>query len=207
MSTGARLDRLLSIAGPALGFAQPEVTGLPSGLGDLLRRTNGFLAFESALHVLPSGPVSDGTMSVQLWNDPDLWRSSYDGMADGLFFFAEDIFGGQFALGSQGVVSFDPETGDVERIAADLEGWADRVLADYQLLTGFPVAHSWQELHGQLSPGMRLIPKRPFVLGGEFVPENLYPLDAAKGMRFRGDLATQIRDLPEGASVSFKIVE
>ncbi|HLN16782.1 MAG TPA: hypothetical protein VK277_08540 [Acidimicrobiales bacterium] len=146
-------------------------------------------------------------MSVQLWNDQDLWRSSYDGMADGLLFFAEDIFGGQFAFCSEGVVSFDPETGDVERIATDLESWADRVLADYQLLTGFPVAHSWQELHGQLPPGMRLVPKRPFVLGGEFGPANLYALDAAEGMRFRGELATQIRDLPEGASVSFKIVE
>jgi len=207
MSTGTRLDRLVSIAGPAIGFTQPEVPGLPPDLGDLLSRKNGFLAFESALHVLPAGPVSGGTMSVQLWNDQDLWRSSYDGMADGLLFFAEDIFGGQFAFCSEGVVSFDPETGDVERIATDLESWADRVLADYQLLTGFPVAHSWQELHGQLPPGMRLVPKRPFVLGGEFGPANLYALDAAEGMRFRGELATQIRDLPEGASVSFKIVE
>jgi hypothetical protein len=198
---------LLSIAGPALGSAGPDVAGLLSDLGELLGRKNGFFAFESALHVLPSGPVSDGTMSVQLWNDPDLWRSSYGGMADGLFFFAEDIFGGQFAYGSDGIVSFDPETGEVERFAADLEVWADRVMADYQLLTGFPVAHSWQAVHGQLAQGLRLVPKKPFVLGGEFVPENLYALDAAKGMRFRGGLATQIRDLPEGASVSFKIVE
>jgi len=146
-------------------------------------------------------------MSVELWNDPDLWRSSYDGMADAAFFFAEDIFGGQFARSREGVVSFDPETGDVERMAADLEGWAERMLADYELLTGFPVAHLWQEQHGQLRAGIRLIPKRPFVLGGEVVPENLYALDAAKGMRLRGELATQIRDLPDGASVTVKVVE
>lgn len=204
---GARLDRMLSIAGPDLGSAGPDDTGLPSDLGDLLRRKNGFLAFESALHVLPCGPVFDGTMSVQLWNDPDLWRSSYDGMADGLFFFAEDIFGGQFAFGSDGIVLFDPETGDIERVAGDLEEWAENVLTDYQLLTGFPVAHSWQAVHGPLSHGMLLLPKKPFVLGGEFGPENLYALDAAQGMRLRGELATQIRDLSDGASVSFKIVE
>jgi hypothetical protein len=45
------------------------------------------------------------------------------------------------------------------------------------------------------------------VLGGEFAADNLCPLEAAKGMRFRAELATQIRDLPEGASVTFKIVE
>jgi hypothetical protein len=124
------------------------VAGVPSDLAELLKRSNGFFAFESALHVLPCGPVADGAMSLQLWNDPDLWRSGYDGMADGLFFFAEDIFGGQFAFGMDGVVSFDPETGDVGAVSGDLEGWADRILTDCQLLTGNPVAHTWQQLHG-----------------------------------------------------------
>ena len=128
-------------------------------------------------------------------------------MADGLLFFAEDIFGGQFAFSTVGVVSFDPETGDVEQVAADLEGWADRVLAGYELLTGFPLAHAWQQRHGQLPVTERLLPKRPFVLGGEFVLENLYALGSVEGMRLRGELATQIRNLPEGASVKFKIVK
>jgi hypothetical protein len=30
---------------------------------------------------------------------------------------------------------------------------------------------------------------------------------AAEGMRLRGSLAVQMRDLPDGASVSFKVVE
>jgi hypothetical protein len=207
MTVSAQVERLISVGGSALGIPEPEVSGLPSDLWELLCLKNGFLAFESALHVLPGEPVSGGTMSVQRWNGSGLWRSSYDGMADGLFFFAEDVFGGQFAFDSLGVLSFDPETGDCDRIADDLEGWAGRVLDDYRLLTGFPAAHSWQESHGQLAVGARLMPKRPFVLGGEFVAENLYALDAAKGMRMRGELATQIRDLPEGAEVSFRVIE
>lgn len=204
---GPRLERLLSVAGPSLGPAVSGVAGVVSDLSDLLTRSNGFFAFESALHVLPSGPAPIGTMSVQLWNDADLWRGSYGGAAEDLLFFAEDIFGGQFALSAAGVVSFDPETGDVEQLANDLEGWADRILADYELLTGFPLAHAWQLSHGQLPVTKRLLPKRPFVLGGEFVVENLYALDAVEGMRLRAELATQLRNLPDGASVTFKIVE
>lgn len=203
----SRLDRLLSVTGPPLGDPQPDVGGLPPELGAFLSRKNGFLAFESALHVLPSTPVPETVMSVQSWNREGLWRSSYAGMANGLYFFAEDIFGGQFAFSSNGVVSFDPETGDTEKLAPDLEGWADRLLDEYDILTGFPIAHQWQEIHGPLPLGHRLLPKRPFVLGGEFTVENLYVLDASQGMCFRGEIATQIRDLPDGATISLNIVD
>ena len=39
-------------------------------------------------------------MTVQHWNEGDLWRTSYDGLADGFLFFAEDVFGCQFAFDS-----------------------------------------------------------------------------------------------------------
>lgn len=204
---GARLERVVSVAGPPLGPAVSGAVGVPAELGELLTLSNGFFAFESALHVLPSAPVPEGTMSVQLWNDTDLWRVGYGSLAHGLFFFAEDVFGAQFALGESGVVTFDPETGNVADMASTLEGWADRLLQDYEMLTGFPLAHAWQQRHGQLAATKRLLPKRPFVLGGEFTLENLYALDAVEGMRLRAELAAQIRTLPEGAPVKFKIVE
>jgi hypothetical protein len=205
-TVGPRLDDLLSVSGPQVGVSPASINGLPADLGHMLTRRNGFVVFESALHVLAGRPAGEGVMTIQQWNEQKLWRVSYDGLADGLLFFAEDVFGGQFALGSTGVVmAFDPETGAVEQVASDLEDWADRMLSEYAILTGFPVAHAWQELHGPIPAGQRLIPKRPFVLGGEFSPENLYLLDAAEGMRLRGSLAVQIRDLPDGATVSYVV--
>jgi hypothetical protein len=82
----------------------------------LLQSRNGFYAFESALHVFASGWAGD-ELSVEEWNSASLWRNAFDGMADGLVFFAEDLFGSQFALRNGEVVSFDPETGGVEHLA------------------------------------------------------------------------------------------
>jgi hypothetical protein len=128
-------------------------------------------------------------------------------MSEGLLFFGEDVFGNSFCLREGEVVSFEAETGAVQRFAENIDEWARVVLGDYNLHTGFALAHAWQVKHGALPQDQRLLPKKPFVLGGEYVLENLYALDAVKGMRLRGSLATQIRDLPDGAQIRFEVVD
>lgn len=120
-------------------------------------------------------------------------------------FFAEDVFGGQFCIKDSKVYTFDPETGSLEYLADDIESWVQILLSDYEVLTGYPLAHQWQKQNGQLPAGKRLLPKLPFVLGGEFVLDNLYLADAVEGMRFRADIASQIKDLPDGAQIRFNL--
>ena len=91
-------------------------------------------------------------------------------------------------------------------ISDSLEGWAEEVLAEYEVLTGHPLAHEWQATSGKLPAGIRLLPKTPFVCGGEFELANLYALSDVEGMTFRASLANQIRDLPDGAEIQFKVV-
>lgn len=43
------------------------------------------------------------------------------------------------------------------------------------------------------------------MLGGEFVLDNLYLADAVEGMKLRADIASQIRDLPDGAQIKFSV--
>ncbi|MCS0600071.1 hypothetical protein NX794_02295 [Streptomyces sp. LP11] len=205
------MDKLISLAGPALAAQDANEPFKAEGrigseLNSLLGRVNGFYAFESALHVFPASSTENST-DLQIWNASGFWRDAYDDMAEGYLFFAEDIFGGQFAIKEEVIYSFDPETGESSPVAESLEGWSDAVLGDYEFLTGFPVAHEWQSLNGAIKDGTRLIPKRPFVLGGEFSTRNLYALDSMKAMRLRGDLAVQLRDLPDGATVKFKIID
>ena len=50
------------------------------------------------------------------------------------------------------------------------------------------------------------MPKMPFVTGGEYAIQNLAAIEASRGMRFRGDLAVQIRDLPDGAQIRYSVV-
>lgn len=52
---------------------------------------------------------------------------------------------------------------------------------------------------------MRLVPKTPFVLGGGYNLDNLYALEASESMRYRGSIATQLRDLPDGAAVQLRV--
>ena len=184
----------------------PDQTLRATKLLDLLRAKNGFYAFESALHVFPAGAAHDGP-SLADWNTGTGWRGEYGSLAEGCFFFAEDIFGGQFCLFDGCVMGFDPETGEKRFMASTIEEWAGALLADPDVLTGYPLAHEWQVRHGAVPPGARLIPRVPFVLGGEFTPENLSLIDAARGMRSRANLAVQIRDLPDGAAVNFKLVD
>lgn len=66
---------------------------------------------------------------------------------------------------------------------------------------------SWQEANGPLPAGSRLVPKQPFVLGGPFERDNLYVGDAVEAMCFRGDMARQIAELPDGASLTIRCSE
>lgn len=208
------LDKLLSNASSPLSEYEPEISGelrtLAGSLADdllrMLCQRNGFYALESALHVFPARS-SQQEIGLDDWNDNALWRDAYKELADGCLFFAEDVFGGQFCIKDNQVNTFDPETGALDYLADDMEGWAKAIIGDYEVLTGYPLAHQWQKQNGQLPAKKRLLPKMPFVAGGEFNLDNLYLADAVEGMRFRADIANQIRDLPDGAQIKFNVTD
>ena len=207
------LEKLISSASTSLSERKPEIPNqliaLAGSLGvdllALLQKRNGFYALESALHVFPSHS-SQQEIGLVDWNENALWRNEYKGLADDCLFFAEDVFGGQFCIKGGKVYTFDPETGALDYLADDIEGWAQAIVSDYEVLTGYPLAHQWQEQNGQLPAKKRLLPKLPFVAGGEFVLDNLYLADAVEGMRVRADIANQIKDLPDGAQIKFNFV-
>jgi hypothetical protein len=206
------LKELVDIGSTSLSSAVPSrdedffgvAGGVLKDLLELFKWKNGFYAFESALHVFPSQSIGIEIGLVE-WNAADLWINEYQGMADGSVFFAEDIFGGQFCIRHDGIYSFDPETAGLELLARDLEGWAKLVLDDYEFLTGYPLAHEWQQSRGKLISGNRLVPKIPFVVGGDFSVANLYELNAVKAMQLRGSLANQIKNIPDGATIRWKL--
>jgi hypothetical protein len=211
---GSSLENLTAIGGPTLSSTSPnlpatllELAGpVSDGLISLLQRKNGFYAFESALHIFSTQPCSS-EISLTEWNAPDLWKDAYQGLAKDAIFFAEDIFGGQFCIKRDGIHTFDPETGNSQRLSKDFEGWASSVLNNFKVLTGWPLGHEWQRSNGRLACGMRLVPKVPFVMGGKFSVQNLYALASVKAMRMRASVAVQIKDLPDGAEIRFKIVD
>jgi hypothetical protein len=209
------LQRLITKAGPAIGgtvkhspsefiqltseFTQTN-SGLLSEMDALYNARNGFVSFESALYVYTVDCIDGG---LQWWNRPNGWRSAYGRSTHGCLFFAADVFGGQFCVADDAVWYFNPETGERERIAQSLDGWAGWILDDVEIRTGWPLAHQWQQIHGPLPLGARLIPLTPFVLGGDFSISNLHQLEAETAMYFYADIQRQIANLPDGSIVRF----
>src|SRR5688500_8361407 len=113
------LDRLISAGSPSLSHSIQSAEdisrdSLSNVLASILENKNGFYAFESALLVRPSQAPSASVLDIQSWNSWDLWREAYGETVAGITFFAEDIFGCQFGVRQESVVSFNPETGEIE---------------------------------------------------------------------------------------------
>jgi hypothetical protein len=208
------LEKLISISANSICRSSPELLShFTSALLEpltqlqyLLKERNGFYAFESALHVFPSN--CDGSIiSVEKWNETNLWKASFKCDLDDIIFFAEDIFGGQFGIKGSQIVKFEPEQGETSFFAENINGWALKLISDYDYETGYPLAAEWQKLNGPILEGKRLLPKTPFILGGQYEVSNLYSADAIEGMRFRADLFNQIKDLPDGEDIKLDIIE
>lgn len=208
------IQKLLSIAsgpigmpGAILGEKIRHMAGSKSNeIQDILGRNNGFYAFESALHFFPASALAP-EISIDEWNVAELWIDAYEGLADDRLFFAEDVFGGQFCIFDGSIHSFDPETGEMNHLADSIDEWAGLILSDHEFLTGYPLGHAWQVAHGPIPVGKRLLPKVPFVTGGSYSIDNLHAVEAVSGMRFRGEIACRIRDLPDGESIGFDVVD
>lgn len=179
---------------------------LGAELAALLKVRNGFWSYGGALL---ARPLSHSTMPLGIleWNAEDCWKCEYGPLLRDILCFAEDSFGCQYCIDGGGVVIIDPETADSETIATSLEEWASIIVNDTGYRTGLPLLDEWQQLNGALPAGMRLLPKRPFVLGGEFAVDNLYSCRDMEGMRFRASLATQIVNVQDGEQIVIEIVK
>jgi hypothetical protein len=201
-------EKLLSLCSDSLAatpqdmhFSTTADPALVEELRQLLARKNGCYGFVSALHIFP-WQATENEPGLQQWNQPALWIDAYQEMARDALFFAEDIFGVQFCLRQDGVFSFEPETGEFSWLAASLEDWSALILEEYSVLTGYPLALDWQDQHGALPAGYRLVPITPFIVGGEFVPDNLHAVRSEDAMRIRALFAVQMRDRPDGTVLS-----
>lgn len=135
------------------------------------------------------------------WNESRGWKRAYGAAARGCVFFAQDIFAHQFCIHADAVWSFDPESGSKRKMGDSVGEWAGAILEDHNVLTGYPLAHEWQSINGDLPAGVRLAPKIPFVLGGEFSVENLFALEATECMKYYAEIYKQTKHVSSGSAV------
>lgn len=203
MHASPNLDQLLSVASPALGPSDPPLLpGLPVALTPLWAQRNGWTAFWSALQLFPTGVTAGGPDVAAV--DAAL-HGAFGELAAGHVALGQDLFGVVLTWHEDHLCAFDPETAEHEPIADDVEGWAAAMLAGPEELVGSAFAFDWQDRHGPLEPGERLVPLLPFVLGGEYDDANLEPRNTLLALRERAALARVIATLPDGAEVEWPL--
>ena len=202
------LAKLIEIASPPLGDETPVFS--PGQLGDaaapldlLYAERNGFVAFENALLVLPF-EASNGAPTVVDWNAGTSWRRHYPFAGTQVAFFAMDAFCGQYGITSNTVVKLEPETGELAAHSENLESWASKMLGDYDFETGWSVAREWQGINGPLQLTHRFLGRTPFVLGGDYMVENLVAVESYEAMERLGSLSKQIRQVPDGEQITLR---
>ncbi|MEV4614294.1 SMI1/KNR4 family protein [Kitasatospora sp. NPDC049258] len=204
--TQSALEQLLGRARGPMGPSAELDFGVAGGplaeLGTVLSRINGFFLYNAGVQVFRVGEEGLGP-DLLSWNEESTWKDTYDGLADDLFCFGQDIFGNQFAvLEGTEVVRFDPETAEVEVLGTSLEDWARWLLADPEVNAAANFAYAFQQQNGPLEPGQRLVPLQFFVTGGGYGFDNFAVRDAATAMRIRGPVAQQVYNLPDGATIN-----
>jgi hypothetical protein len=122
-----------------------------------------------------------------------------------LVFFAEDTFGDQFAWDGKQVLRFLAETGQKESLASDIEGWLLAISSDPARELGLETLENWTKTNGPVPPGNHLFPRTPLIAGGSLVPSEIVLIDPFENMRFKGNLARQIADVPDGAKVELVV--
>lgn len=175
----------------------------------LLQRSNGLHLFGMGLHIFGVGPVVPEFHDVNRWNDSELWKHEYRELVQGRVFFAESIFGDQYFYGEGGDINkFLAETGHSYSVAVSFSEWTEKLFSNSEDLLELDVLRRWQaDASAEIQPGQHLCPRIPFCLGGKIeTAQDGYLCAAADDMRFKGQLACQLKKLRPGDKVDLKVI-
>jgi len=159
---------------------------------------NGFYAFEASLFFLPFSN-NQGVCFKDL-NFNDGWKNCYENLLE-FYVFALDIFGEQFGIFKEAIYKFNPETGELNFHSNTFVEWASLLLEDYSYQLGWNIAHEWQIQNKRSLIGYRLLPKKPFVLGGDYIATNMKAVLIKDYLREYIGLYKQIKNHPDGQAI------
>jgi hypothetical protein len=158
--------------------------------------------FANSLHIYAHGSAQP---DFELLVRNEFMRQFFGSLAEGLFFFAEDIFGDQFAFAPEGVVSFQSESGDLKFLTSTFEEWTKLILNDPDYYSGRGFLLGWEGTHGKKLLTHHLCGKMPFVAGGEYDESNIFVAHWTESLGFKSSIAKQIAALPDGTPIRFEI--
>src|SRR5690348_3725097 len=173
---------------------------LPPELAGILTEINGFILHDGALHVRGASLAPEWHSLRAPWREPEPFSALYPTVQPADIPFAQDQVGDQFLLRHGHVLRLSAETGDVEPVANSVDDFLTRVSEDIEGFLNVGLCHT-------MKPGQLLLAYPPFLFRESGAATSLRSSPASEVIRFHGDLARQIRDLPDGSQVQVKLTE
>jgi len=196
----------LTYAGPPIDDAA-LLAELPSALATLLRAENGFLAFEGGLHVRGACRAPAWHSLRAAWRGPESVTARYPwAIRPTDIPFGQDALGDQFLLRDAIVHRLEGETGTVESLGVSLTEFLERCRRDPVAYLNLQPLVAYQRTGGRLAPGQLLSVYPPFCTAHEGA-RSYRAIAAADRLGALAAMAAQLRDLPSGTVVQFKIAD
>jgi hypothetical protein len=178
---------------------------LPANLAGLLRQINGFIQFHGGLHVRGACHEPDWHSLRDAWDGEAAFWRLYPEVNEAAVPFAEDCMGDQFLLRDGVIHKLAAETGEVESLGVGLREFFEAVAADpVEFLSLHPLLQH-QEDGGRLEPGQLLAAFPPFCTKESADGVSLAAISTDERRRFLADMAAQLRDVPEGDAIEFRV--
>ena len=173
---------------------------LPADLVRVLSDTNGFILHEGAVHVRGACLTPEWHSLRATWRGPKAFHTLYDDVQPSDVPFAQDQVGDQFLIREGVVLRLFAETGEIERLSDSLQDFFSRVSSDIEGFLNVGLSHTMQ-------PGQLLHAYPPFCFRESGAGASLAPLPASEVILVHADLARQIRDVPDGGQIEFKVTD
>lgn len=180
---------------------------LPSDLATLLQSVNGFIQFGGVLHLRGACQTPDWHSLNHAWETVDAFHRHYRTVKNTDVPFAQSALGDQYFIRDHVVYRLDTECDEIESLDMNLKTFLESVQGDpIGALNLEPLEEFWDQ-GGALQPGQLLSVMPPFVLAQPDTKYSYRAISAMDRLRFLADFAKQVRDLPDGATISLKVVE
>jgi len=195
-----------SYAGPPFDHQSSIADQIPADLLAVLRAVNGFVQFGGGLHVR-------GVCRDPQWHSlEEAWRSataisrSYPNVEDSDVPFAQDCVADQFLLRSGIVHRLFAETGAVESLDVDLDGFLASARKDPESYLGMGPLIQLQRQGHQLAPGEVVHVYPPLCTKEASSGFSTKAIPVTEALAYLAQLSDQLSRLSDGAQFSIKVV-
>lgn len=172
----------------------------------LLETVNGYVAYHGGLHVRGACRSPIWHSLREAWSGPRAIHRLFPAVSPEDVPFGQDALGDQFVLRDGRVWKLAAEIGELMSLDMPLWDFDAAIRADPDGFLNLAPLRRFQAEGGTLEPGQLLSVMPPFVVKHDGAENYSYrAIPAQDRLNFLCDLAAQLRDVPDGTQIQFKV--